>query len=101
MVTFACKTIKQEQELFVEDMNQFAAAAEARFQSEATLAQREFDALVSLMLPDKAKAMMRITELHRDACAAGRSVNEEKLAYQQKAWDQFKHVEIWYQNSVR
>ena len=39
--------------------------------------------------------------MHGEAYAARQSVNAETIDYQQQAWNQFKQVEIWYQNNVR
>ena len=50
---------------------------------------------------DNAKALRKVIELHGEACAAIQSANGLKIEYQQQAWNQFKQVEIWYQNNVR
>ena len=53
------------------------------------------------MPSDNVKALMQVIELHEEACAAIQAVIDETIEYQQQAWNQFKQVEIWYQNNVR
>ena len=75
VVNFACKTIKQEQTVFIDNMTQYVAAAEARFHGEAAVAQRSFDSITKHMPSDNVKALRNVIELHGEAYAARQSVN--------------------------
>ena len=58
-------------------MTQYVEAAEARFQGEAAVAQREFDTIAKHMPSDNVKALRKVIELHGEAYAARQSVNDE------------------------
>ena len=62
VVNFACKTIKQEQAFFIDNMTQYVAAAEARFHREAGGAQREFDSITKNMPSDNVKELRNVIE---------------------------------------
>ena len=82
-------------------MTQYVAAAKARYHGEAAFAQSEFDSITENMPTGNVKALRKVIQLHGEAYAARQSVNDEQIEYQQQAWNQFKQVEIGYQNSVR